>query len=526
MTDHSVSLQQTDPSTHADSAITRTERAVLLIAVLIISICALTYELIVATLSSYLLGNSITQFSFTIGFFLFAMGLGALLSRRVKTNELRWFIIVEIAIGAFGGTSAIALFAVFATSQVYYTTTMLFFSLAIGICVGLEIPLLTRIIADRADLGNALADILSVDYIGALVASLAFPILLLPALGVTLTAFLMGLFNLLVAVILLYRFGYRLNVVWKRNLWLTCAVVAVGMIIGAVNSTQILSYFEQRLYFHPIVYKAQTPYQNIVMTHNGLDTRLYIEGNLQFSSRDEYRYHEVLVHPVMSAARNHERVLVLGGGDGMVARELLKYEDVQEIVIVDLDPAITDLARENRLVRQVNGDSMNDPRVTIINADAYTYVEQDGDLFPVVIIDLPDPNNESLSKLYSRQFYSLLHQRLTPDGVFVTQSGSPYFVREAFWMIANTVTDAGFDVLPMHTYIPSFGEWGFVLGGMHTTPQVSMPENIDDLRYLTPEVLIAAQAFDPDIAYLDTDINTLNNPVLPRVYEQGWNQWN
>ena len=227
----------------------------------------------------------------------------------------------------------------------------------------------------------------------------------------------------------------------------------------------------------------------------------------------------------MSAARNHERVLVLGGGDGLVARELLKYDTVQEIIIVDLDPAITELARENRLLRDANADSMNDPRVTVINADAYTYVEQSPDLYPVIIADLPDPNNETLSKLYSREFYTLIQQHLTPDGVFVTQATSPYFVRESFWMIANTVEEVGFNMLPLHTYVPSFGEWGFVLGGMHTTPRVSVPDGFD-LQYLTPEILRSAQAFAPDIDRLETDVNTLNNPVLPRVYLNGWNQWN
>lgn len=506
------------------AGVSRAERATLLVAVLIISICALTYELIVATLSSYLLGNSVTQFSFTIGFFLFAMGIGAWLSRRIKGNELRWFIIVEISIGLFGGTAAIALYAIFATTDGLYTTAMLGFSLAIGICVGLEIPLLTRIVADRASLNNALADILSIDYIGALLASLAFPIVLLPTLGVTLTGFLMGVFNLLVAFALLYTFSYRLTPLWRRLLWGLCFLVTAGMVAGAFASNVVVNYFEQRLYVDFIIYREQTPYQNIVMTRDNDDIRLYIEGGLQFSSRDEYRYHEMLVHPVMSAARNHESVLVLGGGDGMVARELLKYETVERVVVVDLDPAITDLAREHPLLRELNGDALYDPRVTVVNADAYTYIEDLSDLFPVIINDLPDPNTESLGKLYSREFYTLLRERLTPDGVFVTQATSPYFVHESFWMIANTIEAAGFDILPLHTYIPSFGDWGFVLGGAHTTPQVSVPTALD-LRYLTPDVLAFAHTFDPDIAYVDTDINTLDTPLLPRLYESEWAGW-
>ena len=513
------------PHTLSQQGVTRQERATLLVAILIISICALTYELIVATLTSYLLGNSITQFSFTIGFFLFAMGLGALLSRQVKGNELRWFILVELTIGLFGGTSAIVLFAVFSTADIYYYTVMIGISLVVGICIGLEIPLLTRIVANRENLSTALADILSIDYIGALVASLAFPIFLLPLLGVTRTAFLMGLFNLIVAGMLLRMFRKRLQPKWRYVLWSFCGVVTAVMAMGTFTSADVVGFFEQRLYRDPVVYSEQSLYQRIVVTRRGYDIRLYLEGNLQFSSRDEYRYHEMLVHPVMSAARSHERVLVLGGGDGLVARELLQYDDIQEIIIVDLDPAITELAQTHPLLLDVNEGAINDPRVTVINADAYSYIEDSVDLFPIVIIDLPDPNNESLSKLYSRQFYTLLYNRMTPDGVFITQSTSPYFVREAFWMIFNTIEDSGFHPLPLHTYIPSFGDWGFIMGGVVSTPNISVDESLS-LRYLTPDVLNASQVFDPDIAWLDTDINTLDNPVLPAVYESGWRSWN
>src|SRR5688572_26770681 len=176
----------------------------------------------------------------------------------------------------------------------------------------------------------------------------------------------------------------------------------------------------------------------------------------------------------MSAARSHETVLVLGGGDGAVARELLKYDDVEKIIIVDLDPEVTNLARSNLLLREINQDALDDPRVTVINEDAYRYLEESSDLYPVVIIDLPDHNNESVSNLYSQQFYQLLRKHITPDGAFVTQAASPYFVREAFWTIANTIEASGFRMLPLHTYVPSFGEWGFVIGTPKRPAQVEI----------------------------------------------------
>ncbi len=505
--------------------ITRRERSTLLVSVLIISICGLTYELIIATLTSYLLGDSITQFSFTIGLYLFAMGIGALLSRRIRGAELRWFVLVELLVGLFGGTSAAVLYAAFSTAELYYYGAMVAVILTIGITVGLEIPLLTRIVANRTDLSSALADVLSIDYLGALIASLAFPLLLLPSLGVTQTAFLTGLLNIAVAALNLRLFRTRLQPRTARLFWGGVGILGVAMTAGSVQAADLTHFFERHLYQEPIIYAEQSPYQRIVVTHEGNDLRLYINGDLQFSSRDEYRYHEMLIHPVMSAARSHENVLVLGGGDGLAVRELLQYKDVQHITLIDLDPAMTRLARTFLPLKTINHDSLNDARVTVINQDAYKFIEQSDSVYSAIIIDLPDPNNESLGKLYSQQFYQLLHKHLAPDGAFVTQAASPYFVREAYWIIAHTIQAGGFRILPLHTNVPAFGDWGFVIGMARRQPKVSVPDGLT-LRYLTPDVLATAQVFDPDTAEEPTAINTLDRPVLLHLYEQGWRQWN
>jgi spermidine synthase len=521
----SLTVDSTTAQGSVTGGVSARERATLLVSVLIISVCALTYELVIATLSSYLLGDSVTQFSFTIGLFLFAMGLGALLSRRIRGSEVRWFITVELLTGLFGGISAAVLYAVYTTSEAYYYTAMILLTLVIGTCIGLEIPLLTRIVANRADLSKALADVLSVDYLGALVASLAFPVILLPMLGVTQTAYLMGLFNVAVAVLNLHLFRKRLAHRGSQQLWGLVGVGGLVLLAGAITSTDFVHFFERRLYQDPVIHQEQSPYQRIIFTRGGSDLRLFLNGNLQFSSRDEYRYHELLVHPVMSLAHSHENIAVLGGGDGLVARELLQYKDVGHITIIDLDPAITRLAQTYPALKSLNRDSMNNPRVTIVNDDAYKFLEQTDDLFSVIIVDLPDPNNEALSKLYSREFYRLLRTRLTPDGVFITQAASPYFVREAFWSIVHTIQSSEFHAIPLRTYVPSFGEWGFVIGSPIKPRSLSIPEELT-LRYLTPEVLQAAQTFDPDVAEVPAEVNTLNNPILLRYYDQGWRQWN
>jgi spermidine synthase len=417
------------------------------------------------------------------------------------------------------------LYTVFTTATDFYYPAMIAVIMSVGVCIGLEIPLLTRIVAHRAHLGKALADILSIDYLGSLLASLAFPVILLPLLGVTQTAFLMGLFNVIAASLALNLFAYRLPRRWVRRLWAGCGVVGAVMLVGAVGSTNIVNLLEQRLYNDHILFRQQSSYQRIVLTRGaGDDIRLYLDGNLQFSSRDEYRYHEILVHPLMGAARQREHVLVLGGGDGLAARELLKYNEVERITVVDLDPAMTAFARENPMMQRVNEGALDAPRVTVVNQDAYKFLENSTELYNAVIIDLPDPNNETLAKLYSKPFYTLLRRRMTPDGVFLTQATSPYFVRDAYWTIANTIEDSGFQIVPLKAHVPSFGEWGFVLASPVQTPPLQLDDDIP-MRWLTDELLQAATVFDADTARVDTEINTLNNPVLHRYYMQGWREW-
>jgi spermidine synthase len=301
--------------------------------------------------------------------------------------------------------------------------------------------------------------------------------------------------------------------------------IAVLLLAGAAWSVQLTSFFEQQLYKDEIIYARQTAYQRIIVTRWGEDVRLYLDGNLQFSSRDEYRYHEPLVHPAMSLTRSRESVLVLGGGDGLVAREVFKYDDVQRLVLIDIDPAMTDLALNHPTLLSINEDSMSDPRLELANQDAYTYLAETDELFGVIIIDLPDPNNESLGKLYSREFYKLVRRHLAKGGVMVSQATSPYFARETFWSIVHTAADVGLNTWPYHIYVPSFGDWGFVLAAEHELDLTRFSPTVP-MRYLTPDLLAASLVFDQDIAEIDTEVNTLDNQIILTYYEQGWRRWN
>ncbi len=493
----------------------------LLVTVFIIAICGLVYELIIGTLSSYLFGNTVTHFSITIGLFLSAMGIGSFASRRINDSLLGWFIGVELSVGLVGGFSAALLYAVFATTDVYHVA-MVVLILIIGSLIGMEIPLLTRLLGGWDNIKDTLANVLAFDYIGALIASVLFPLVLLPELGLLKTAFATGILNVLVVALNIWIFRDRLSR-W-RGLSLATGGIALLLLGGAVWSNLLTSVFEQQLYKDEIIYSRQTPYQRIIMTRWADDVRLFLDGNLQFSSRDEYRYHEPLVHPAMSLTRSRESVLVLGGGDGLVAREVFKYDDVQQLVLVDIDPAMTELALTHPALLDINEDSLSDPRVEILNQDAYTYLADTGELFGVIIIDLPDPNNESLGKLYSREFYKLVHRHLAGGGVIVTQATSPYYARETYWSIAHTMESVGLQTWPYHMYIPSFGDWGFILAAGHELDPAKFLPRVP-MRYLDADVFQSSLVFDDDIAEIDTEVNTLDNQIILTYYEQAWRRW-
>ena len=497
----------------------------------VIAVSGLIYELLAGALSSYLLGDSVYQFSLVIGLFMTAMGLGAYLSRFIEKNLERAFVITQIALGVSGGLSALLLFYVF-TYLDNYSAFLFLICIIIGTLMGLEIPLITRILQHHRLLQFNISNVLTFDYIGALVAALLFPLVLVPQLGLMSTALVFGLLNLVVAGMAYYLFRQQIEQGIGR--------VAVSMMVSAIvlsgclwYSNSLIQLFETRLYQDEIIFAETTPYQRIVVTRHGERFQLFINGGLQFDSIDEYRYHEALVHPVMGLTRRHESILIIGGGDGMAVREVLKYADAKQITLVDLDPVMTGLFRDNPLLNELNTHALQDERVSIINQDAWKYLENTQTLYDVIIIDLPDPHNPSLSKLYSRAFYAMLVKRLSLSGLLVTQATSPLYAREAFWCIHNTLAatpspyryDETLYTIPYHSYVPSFGEWGFVVAGSHQPDwnNIQLPQDV--LQFLTPQLLPTLTAFPPDMQALPSEINTLQAHPLLQYYEQGWSRW-
>lgn len=503
----------------------------LLVATFLVAVAGLIYELIAATLSSYLLGDSVRQFSYVIGIFLSAMGLGAWLSRYVE-SAMSGFVWAQILLGIAGGFMAPAVFFAFAWME---SVSLLLYGvlITVGLLSGMEIPLIARVLKGIGAPEFRFENVLSVDYIGALVASLAFPVLIIPHLGLMAGSLAFGALNLAVAGLSLWVFrseASRLQV----GVWATALSVTL---LGLWQAERLVSMTETNLFEDDIILSETTPYQQITVTRYRDRTRLFLDYSIQFDSLDEYRYHESLVHPAMAQAQRRNRVLILGGGDGMAAREVLRWPDVEAVTLVDLDPRVTTLFRDHPDLSQLNAGALSDPRVEIHNTDAWRYVESTSAIYDVIIIDLPDPKNLALSKLYSRQFYGALVERLSAYGSLVTQAGSPLFAREAFWSIDATLQASrnpqqpgtGLVTQPYHAYLPSFGDWGFVLASQRAGAEaghLALPPALEQqLKYLTPEVWQAAQVFDRQSAKLPVAVNSLQSHALVGYYLKGWARW-
>lgn len=490
----------------------------LLASVFIIASCGLAYELVAAALASYLLGDSVTQFSTIIGAYLFAMGVGSWLSRYVGGNLVRRFIQIELLVGVLGGFAAVGLFLAFAAQMGAFRGLLYLAVLAVGTLVGLEIPLVMRILKREVDFKELVSRVLAVDYLGALAVSVLFPLLLAPYLGLMRTGLLFGLLNVGVAVWALSLF--RAQLPRARDLHLAAGASVALLAGGLAVAGQVSDTAESWLYADEVIHMESSPYQRIVVTRWRDDIRLFLNQNLQFSSRDEYRYHEALVHPGLGALPGARRILVLGGGDGFAVREILRYPQIQSVTLVDLDPAMTRLFSTAPLLTQLNGNALNDPRVTVVNADAALWLEDAPEVFDFIVVDFPDPSNFALGKLYSTGFYRLLARHLAPGGRIVVQATSPYYARRSFWTIVATLEAAGFKTAPYHALVPSFGEWGYVLAGRETPGlPTAYPEG---LRFLTVAGTADLFRFPADMARLPVEPNRLNEQSLVRLFEQEW----
>jgi spermidine synthase len=497
---------------------------VLLFSIFVVATCAIVYELLISTVASYLQGDTILQFSVTIGLFLTAMGVGSWCSRGVLDGLVRAFVLIELLVGLVGGLSVPVLFFVYGTAPTEFPPAMYGVIIVIGVLIGLEVPLVTRILTGSGQLRANLANVLSFDYLGGLVGSLAFPLLLLPHLGMVRTALLVGTLNVLVATAT--AIVYRKHMDGNRLTAVTLAGALLTLLVLFAASDPLSANLEQRLFRAPIILSTQTQYQQLVVTKWHDDVRLFIDGHLQFSSIDEFRYHETLIHPAMVAVAQHTAVLIVGGGDGLAARELLKYPDVGSITLVDLDPGMTSLFAGQPLLAALNDHAFASPRLHVVNADGYQFLQQSSSRYDLIVADLPDPRSEALQKLYTREFYGLVRDHLAPGGYFVTQATSPFYTAKAFWCIVATARSVWPSVAPFHVDVPSFGDWGFVLAGQAPVRPASLHITAPT-RFLTDTQVPGLFTFGKDVLQQQAgvEVNTLLRPVLPGYYQEGWNQF-
>jgi len=492
------------------------------LSILVFSVCGIIYELIIAAVSTYLWGDSVFYFSVIIGLYMSAMGLGAFLSKFIHRHLFDWLVGSELLIALFGGSSALLLFWVYASTDLY-EYAMVSVTVVIGTLVGLEIPLLIRIMQNQESLRQNVAHVLTYDYIGGLIGALLFPILLLPYLGLVRAALVLGLSNLVIAWLNFIRHRHLLHSLWFQVLF---SLGIFGWLSYACwTAPQLEHALEQRIYRDQVILTRQTPYQSISVTQWHKDLRLFLNGGLQFSSLDEYRYHESLVHAPLAVVPQARQALILGGGDGLAARELLKYPDVQ-ITLVDLDPEMTRLFSEDPRLTQLNQMSLNHARVKVLNQDAFKFVEQDQGFYDVILVDLPDPGNTGLSKLYSQSFYELLKRRLSMQGAIAVQSTSAFFAPQAYWCIHKTLMETGLYVYPYQVEVPSFGNWGFQLA----TYRPVAPEHLSlatglETRYLNNETLRSLFILPKDLhlELAQIEVSTIMHPTILSYYQRGWN---
>lgn len=496
---------------------TKIQRQLLLMAAAVSSSCGLAVELLLGTLASYLVGNQALAYGVAVGGFLAAMGIGSYVSKFIAMDSksaslqqdlLSAFVKVELLIAPFTALLPLGLFALFVNNGNLWLG--LFFStVLLGVLAGLEVPLLTRVLELESDLKDALAGVLALDYIGALFGSIAFPLLLLPFFGLFPTGFILGALPAIMVFLLGSNFSQLKS--WKY----IGLAIAILLLITAPISIPFTNRLENNLYEAPIIKRVQSQYQRIVLTRQGQDLRLFLDGDLQLSTIDEYRYHEALVHPAMSANANPQKILVMGAGDGIALKEVLKWSEVAKIVLIELDPAVVKLARNYPQLLEVNNDAFADKRVEVVYGDAFLKVANLSEKFDVIIADFPDPDRKILAKLYSEGFYRRIISRLSDNGILVTQASSPFFAPKVISCINQTLNYVGLQTYPYVINVPSFGPWGFVLASKNKidTQKLKLPIAT---RFLTESMMSSLFDLPGDINLQEVAINRLSHPVIVR----------
>lgn len=485
-------------------------------------------EYILATLATYFLGNSVFQWTMIISIMLFSMGIGSRISKYLEVQLLKNFLLIEFSLSILTSFSAISIYflSVFSSATGFFIYLL---AIMIGILIGMEIPLVIRLNDTFEELKVNIATVMEKDYYGSFAGGLFFAFVGLPYLGLAYTPFILGSINFIVAVAVFLKLRKPFQIRGSSLISGMAFGISILLVAGFIYSKPIILYGEQVKYKDKIVYSEQSRYQKIVITQWKNNYWLFIDGNQQLSTLDEWLYHEPLVHPVMQLSELPQNVLILGGGDGCAVREVLKYREVQQITVVDIDPAMTALGQTHPVLTEVNQNALNHPKVNIVNRDAYQFLNDSQDYFDIIIADLPDPKTVELGRLYSLEFYQLCYRILRPRGLIVTQAGSPYYATQAFQCIEKTMTAAGFQTIPLHNQVLTMGEWGWILGSK-SIPKLQLKAkllkidfNNIETRWINNEAMNLILSFGKPIfsEKSEIEVNTLINPRLYQYYLKG-----
>ncbi|MDX8377197.1 MAG: polyamine aminopropyltransferase [Mariprofundales bacterium] len=544
----------------------------------VLAACGLIYEYLLSHYAGRVLGAMEAVIYGIIGLMIVSMGLGAFLARYVRQTHTA-FAWLEACIALLGSSAVLLLGAAFAfaallprilsatfdlppdllpTGGMLQWPKMLakfapwFMAFLLGLCIGMEIPLLARVRQDlyAHHLEHNTGAVYGIDYIGAGFGALLWVVLMLQ-LDASQAAAFTAYANIAIGLLFLALFRQHIKA------WAALLVIYLLLLISvsaiALYGEDWDAAMENMLYQDYVIYSTQTPYQHLVLTARIMDASrqpvytFYINGRTQFSSVDEHMYHSMLVYPAMAAAGHHQRVLVIGGGDGLAVREILRWNP-QEVLLLDLDTKLVHLFSEpeinangviiNQALLRLNNAAFADKRVQTRFGDAFLLVDEllkldtlkpSQALFDVIIIDLPDPSHPDLNKLYSQRFYAKLRVLLAGDGIMAVQSTSPYHAKHTFLCIGKTIKAAGFNhVQQYHHNVPSFGEWGFSIaskqGVAASTRLKRLPILAVDDNYITPELMQAAFVFSKNFAAKldDIEINRLGNLAAYRYHQQDW----
>ncbi len=506
---------------------------ILKVAIFATGFSGIVAEYVLSTMATYFLGDSVFQWTIIVSLMLFFMGVGSRVSNKISTRLIHKFLMIEVGLSILVSLSSIFVYTLSSFTS-FYGFVIYFLCILIGFLIGLEIPLVIRINEKYQPLKSNVSSVLEYDFYGSLLGGVFFAFIGLPYLGLTYTPFVLGIVNLLVAIVVAQTFLKNVQKKERNRLWTYLGFAGFVIIVGLSFTEPIIIWGEQNKYKDKVVYSTQSKYQKIVITEWKKEHWLYLNGNLQFCSMDEAMYHEPLVHPAMNLVQNPTNVLILGGGDGCAVREILKYPSVKSIELVDLDKVMTDQGKSNEILKAVNKGAMLDKKIKIYNQDAFIFLTENRNFYDVIIIDLPDPRTVELGRLYSHEFYSLCHRYLRPKGVMVTQAGSPYYVTKAFNCIQKTMASAKFKTIPMHNQILSMGEWGWIIGVKENRVknEAVLKSKLESLTFdnvqtewINHEAMKLMLSFGKKSFFIsqqeEVEVNRVHNPVLYKYFLKG-----